>query len=148
MIPLHPSGAVVPAREKTIIARRLRRDATNPERLLWYALQQNQFPWKFRRQHPIGRRIADFACPARKLVIELDGGQRANSLEDELRTDELAQRGYRVIRFWNHDVTENIEGVLQLIRRALEAPPTSPSLSTPRAGEENVSGALLASHTG
>ena len=112
----------MPPRDRTVVARRLRRDATDPERLLWYALQQNRFPWKFRRQHPIGSRFADFACPARKLVIELDGGQHANSLEDELRTDELARRGYRVMRFWNHDVIENIEGVLETIRQALEVP--------------------------
>jgi very-short-patch-repair endonuclease len=80
----------VPLQKSTMIARRLRRNATNPERLLWYALQHNRFPWKFRRQHPIGRRIADFACPARKLVIELDGGHHADSLEDELRSIELA----------------------------------------------------------
>jgi very-short-patch-repair endonuclease len=124
----------VPLRNRTIVARRLRRNAPNPERLLWYALQQNRFPWKFRRQHPIGRRIADFACPARKLVIELDGGHHANSLADELRSDELAQHGYRVIRFWNHDVIENIEGVLELIGRALEVPP--PHLTSPPPGAE------------
>ena len=83
----------MPLRKRTMIARRLRRDATNPERLLWYALQQNRFPWKFRRQHPIGRRIADFACPARKLVIELDGGQHAESFADELRSDEFGTAG-------------------------------------------------------
>jgi len=112
----------VPPRERTIIARRLRRDATNPERLLWYALQQNRFPWKFRRQHPIGRRVADFACSARKLAIEIDGGHHVDSLADELRSDELARLGYRVIRFWNSDVIENVEGVLEMIRQALEIP--------------------------
>ena len=127
----------MPLRKSTVVARRLRRDATNPERLLWYALQQNRFPWKFRRQHPIGRRIADFACPARKLVIELDGGQHANSLADEMRTHELTRRGYRVIRFWNNDVIENIEGVLEVIRQALEVPP--PHLTSPPQGAERKS---------
>jgi len=124
----------VTPRKRTIIARRLRRDATNPERLLWYALQQNRFPWKFRRQHPIGRRIADFACPARKLVVELDGGHHADSAEDELRSLELAQRGYRVIRFWNRDVIENLEGVVETIRRALDVLP--PHLTSPPQGAE------------
>jgi very-short-patch-repair endonuclease len=124
----------MPPRKRTITARRLRRDATNPERLLWYALQQNRFPWKFRRQHPVGRRIADFACPARKLVIELDGGHHAESFADELRSDELVRRGYRVIRFWNYEVIENIEGVLETIRQALEHPP--PHLTSPPPGAE------------
>ena len=126
----------MPPRERTIIARRLRRDATNPERLLWYALQQNQFPWKFRRQHPIGRRVADFACPARKLAIEIDGGHHADSLADELRSDELVRHGYRVIRFWNHDVIENLEGVLEMIRQALEVPPPHLASPPPGGGEE------------
>jgi very-short-patch-repair endonuclease len=126
----------VPLRKRTMNARRLRRDATNPERLLWYALQQNRFPWKFRRQHPIGHRIADFACPARKLVIELDGGQHAESFADELRSDELARRGYRVVRFWNNDVIENIEGVLEAIRQALETPPPHLPSPPPGGGEE------------
>ena len=65
-------------RQRTIHARRLRRDATEVERRLWYALRALPLPWKFRRQHPIGRRIADFACPAAKLAIELDGGQHAS----------------------------------------------------------------------
>jgi very-short-patch-repair endonuclease len=75
----------------------------------------------FRRQHPVGRRIVDFACPERKLAIELDGGQHADRHDaDTARSAELAQHGYAVIRFWNVDVTENLEGVLQLILMALE----------------------------
>jgi very-short-patch-repair endonuclease len=76
----------------------LRRDQTQAEKLLWYKLRD--LPWKFRRQHPIGRRIADFACPARKLVVEIDGGQHGDqSAADDRRSDELAQYGYRVVRF-------------------------------------------------
>ena len=85
-------------------------------------------PIRFRRQHPIGRYVVDFACPAAKLVIELDGGQHATSLEeDEMRSREIARRGYRVIRFWNGDVMENIGGVLETIYRELDI-----SLSRPR----------------
>jgi very-short-patch-repair endonuclease len=113
--------------------RRLRREATYVERRLWYALQQNRFPWKFRRQHPIGRRIADFACPACKLAIELDVGQHADSRDDDPRSAELARHGYRVIRFWNTDVIENLEGVLEMIRQALEVPPPHPTSPPPRA---------------
>jgi len=110
----------VSLRGRTIVARKLRHEATQVEWRLWNALRQNKLPWKFRRQHPIGRRIADFACPARKLVIELDGSQHADSPSDDRRGLELARYGYRVIRFWNTDVIENLEGVVEAIRQELE----------------------------
>jgi very-short-patch-repair endonuclease len=123
-------------RPRTVGARRLRRDATDVERRLWYALREKLAPWKFRRQHPIGRRIADFACPARKLAIELDGGQHVDDARaDELRTVEIAAHGCRVIRFWNGDINGNLEGVLETIRSELESPHLTPTLSAPRGGE-------------
>ena len=67
----------MPLRTRTVKARKLRRESTDVEKLLWRALRESSSSWKFRRQHPIGRHIADFACPARKLVIEVDGGQHA-----------------------------------------------------------------------
>ncbi len=110
-------------RPRTAIARRLRRDATDVERLLWRALRERCPEWKFRRQHPIGKRIADFACPSRKLAIELDGSQPAEQPDaDATRSAEIARHGYRVIRFWNNDVIENIEGVLETILHELERP--------------------------
>jgi very-short-patch-repair endonuclease len=126
-----------PLKPRTHIARRLRRDATDVEALLWRALRERVSPWKFRRQHPIGRRIADFACPARKLVIELDGGQHDALQEaDERRVEELATHGYRVVRFWNNDVMENLDGVLEAICAELAATPTSPQPSPPQWGGE------------
>ncbi len=108
-------------RARTTIARRLRRDATDAERILWRALRERHFAMKFRRQHPIGNRIADFACPALKLVIELDGGQHdAQAAADHARSAQLAEHGYRVLRFWNNDVMENLAGVLETIGAALE----------------------------
>jgi len=70
---------------------------TEAERRLWRELRELAFPHRFRRQHPIGEHIVDFACPAAKLVMELDGGQHAESSDaDEARSREIARRGYRV----------------------------------------------------
>jgi very-short-patch-repair endonuclease len=83
---------------------------------------------RFRRQHPIGPYIADFCCTEAKLVIELDGGQHAlMTLSDEERTEFLEGQGYRVIRFWDNDVSSNIQGVLQRIVEALGVKRPSPS---------------------
>ena len=110
-------------RPRATNARALRHEATDVEWILWRALRASRLPHKFRRQHPIGRRIADFACPARKLVIELDGSQHAAAVvADAARTAELAAHGYRVIRFWNNDVLNNLAGVMEAIRQALEKP--------------------------
>jgi very-short-patch-repair endonuclease len=105
---------------------------TDVERKLWWALHEQLPGWKFRRQHPVRTFVVDLACPRRKLAIELDGGQHAETTDaDERRSREIAEQGYRVIRFWNHDVVENIEGVLETIASALGAFPTSPGLSAP-----------------
>jgi very-short-patch-repair endonuclease len=113
-------------RTQSMIARRLRRAGTDAEQILWRALRAGALPWKFRRQHPIGRRVADFACPARKLAIELDGGQHlTRQEEDAARSAELLARGWRVIRFWNNDVIGNLDGVPEVVRRALEESPTA-----------------------
>jgi len=114
-------------RPRTQRARNLRRNASDAERLLWRALREAAWPWRIRRQHPVGGYVADFACPARRLAVELDGGQHAAmSDEDEERTRALAEHGYRVVRFWNNDVLENLPGVLSVIQRELEAPPPHP----------------------
>jgi very-short-patch-repair endonuclease len=109
-------------RPRTHIARRLRRDATDVERRLWLALREQLPQYRFRRQHPIGGYIVDFACPVRKLAIEIDGGQHAAQQgADAARTAELGRRGYRVVRFWNRDVMHNLAGVLEIIRGELDA---------------------------
>ena len=107
-------------RPRAATARRLRRDATVAERIFWRALLERCPGWRFRRQHPIGTRIADFACPAVKLAIELDGGQHTEA-DDAARTAELACHGHRVIRFWNNDVTDNMDGVLEMLTRTLDS---------------------------
>jgi BirA family biotin operon repressor/biotin-[acetyl-CoA-carboxylase] ligase len=107
-------------RARTLGARRLRRDATDAERALWRSLRDAKLPFRIRRQHPIGSCIVDFAVPACKLVIEIDGGQHARAAEaDARRAQQLATHGYRVIRFWNHQVLGNPHGVLQAIRAEL-----------------------------
>ena len=95
-------------------ARALRRSLTRAEFVLWSRLRNRQLGgYKFVRQEPIGRYYADFACRERHLVVELDGGQHADSATDRQRDSDLIGLGYRVIRIWNNDVVDNIDGVLQ-----------------------------------
>jgi very-short-patch-repair endonuclease len=76
--------------------------------------------YRFRRQMPIGEYIADFVCLRARLIVEIDGGQHADLLLDDLeRTRDLARRGFRVIRFWNHEVLQRTEAVLESILEAL-----------------------------
>ena len=103
----------------TPIARRLRADQTDGEECLWHHLRARQLGGeKFVRQFQIDDYVADLACRSAKLAIELDGGQ--HSLErDAARTKVIENYGYVVLRFWNHDVLQNTEGVLEVIRQQL-----------------------------
>src|SRR5574340_608168 len=102
---------------KTQFARRLRRDETNVERRLWNRLRNGQIcDAHFRRQHPAGRYILDFYCPALRLAIELDGGQHGEMhARDQDRDQWLQANGVTVLRFWNSDVIGNLNGVLEVI---------------------------------
>lgn len=104
-------------------ARQLRRQSTDAERTLWYHLRAHRFGgYKIRRQVPIAGFVADFVCHTTRLVIELDGGQHsANRRADAIRTAALEHEGFRVIRFWNNELTENLESVLDRIQQALDA---------------------------
>jgi len=111
---------------KTERARLLRQDSTNVERRLWYRLRSRSINGhKFVRQEPIGPCIVDFVCRAKRLIVELDGGQHADSQRDRVRDKWLVDHGYRVVRFWNNDVMKNINGVLETIATELdvETPP-------------------------
>ena len=98
-------------------ARTLRRNQTPAETTLWSRLRNYRIPGlKFRRQHPVGPYIADFCCSSHRLIIELDGDTHVNRERyDEARSEFLRKQGYRVIRFCNSDVHENIEGVMEAI---------------------------------
>ncbi|WP_368904601.1 endonuclease domain-containing protein [Taklimakanibacter lacteus] len=109
-------------------ARHLRRNATDAEQKLWYALRElKQEGRHFRRQVPFAGFIADFACYSCRLVIELDGGQHntpQGQTRDIGRTSRLEAEGFRVLRFWNVDVFQNLEGIVDTIRHAAGLPTT------------------------
>ena len=129
----------------TGFARNLRRNMTGAERTLWSRLRQSQMEGlSFRRQHPIGNYIVDFWCSAVKLVVELDGGQHGlseNQIKDAERSQILTERGITVLRFWNPDVMQNIEGTLATIRQTildLQSQNQPPTLTLPPAGGGNL----------
>jgi len=97
---------------------------TDAEQLLWRELRRQQLGWRFRRQFPIPPYVVDFACVEAHLIVEADGGQHAVPDEHARRDTRLQQQGWRLLRFWNNDIIENREGVLQTIAAAL-----SPSIS-------------------
>jgi very-short-patch-repair endonuclease len=94
--------------------RQLRRDATDAERRLWSALRDRRLSrYRFRRQHPVGDFIVDFACTKHRLIVEADGGQHAENEDDRRRTAWLEGEGWRVLRFWNNDILANTEASLR-----------------------------------
>ena len=108
------------------LAQGLRERSTDVERLLWKLLRNRQLEnYKFRRQQPIGRYIVDFVCQEQRLIIELDGGQHAERIEQDQRRDRFLQNaGYRILRFWNIQLQQQTEGVIETILQALEPPVT------------------------
>jgi very-short-patch-repair endonuclease len=124
-------------------AKRLRRDLTDAERRLWSILRNSKLEGaKFRRQQPIGPFVADFVCQDRRLIIEADGGQHSDSTVDERRTAFLEQRGYRMLRFWNNDILDNIEGVAGSIAAVLATPhPARASRESPSPSRGEGNGA-------
>jgi len=116
------------------LQRTLRNRPTEAEHRLWQYLRGRQVAGcKFRRQHPFGDYILDFACLERKIAVELDGSQHADDVHyDTERSCFLESAGFKVLRFWNNDVFDNIEGVIEVIldslipRTAAPSPPNPP----------------------
>ncbi|SDA17432.1 endonuclease domain-containing protein [Sphingomonas sp. NFR15] len=108
-----PGGTVTRARD-------LRRNATEAEKALWRALRESFPGLKWRRQVPVGQYFADVLCFSARLVIEIDGGQHAAATDyDAIRSSFLESEGYRVLRFWNNDVLQNLDGVIARITKSL-----------------------------
>jgi very-short-patch-repair endonuclease len=120
-------------RVSTEPARRLRRNQTDAERLLWFRLRDRRLAgWKFKRQALIDRFVVDFFCADAKLIVELDGGQHDhNKARDADRTQVLESMGYLVLRFWNHDVMRNMDGVLEEILSTVRQHRSEPPHPTP-----------------
>jgi very-short-patch-repair endonuclease len=120
-------------------ARTLRRDSTDAERIVWSGLRAHRLRGaSFRRQTPIGPYIADFVCHVAKLIVEIDGGQHFEAVgirRDVARERFLMVKGYRVLRFSNHDVMTNRAGVFETILAAIENAP-SPTLPRKRGREQ------------
>jgi very-short-patch-repair endonuclease len=124
------------ARRKTHkrpLAKVLRANATDAERILWSLLRGKQLAaLRFRRQQPIGSYIVDFFCPSAKLIVELDGSQHGSDkavVYDEDRSRFLESKGYRVLRFWNSEVMKDRDLVAEAIYRMSTAPDPSPKPS-------------------
>ena len=102
-------------------AKKLRNTQTPWEEQLWYLLRNRRFKeYKFRRQYPIGNYIVDFICIRKKLIIELDGSAHMQSKSYDIKRDNFVRsRGYHIIRFWNNELDDNLEGVLNKIYEML-----------------------------
>jgi very-short-patch-repair endonuclease len=121
--------------QKTGFAKRLRREMTDAERVLWHHLRNRATDGrKFRRQCPIGPYIADFVCIEGRLVVEVDGGQHASSRYDAMRTAYFESVGFCVVRCWNTDALTDTEVVLSVIYDALNAPATPHPNPSPAGG--------------
>ena len=111
-------------KKNTDLAKELRKNLTPQERKLWQILRNHNFyGYEIRRQYPIGDYIVDFICRAKKIIIEIDGGQHNQNEAikyDETRTKFLSSLGYKVIRFWNNEIDNNIAGVYKKLQEVFE----------------------------
>ncbi len=131
------SGAILDGR----LQRTLRRNMTEAEQRPWRHLRQRQMGGhRFRRQHPFADYILDFVCLEARLVVEVDGGQHADQAgKDQMRSRFLERAGFRVLRFWNHEVLEELESVKEAIFLALQPHP-HPNLPPEGEGADSQAG--------
>ncbi|MBV8055007.1 MAG: endonuclease domain-containing protein [Deltaproteobacteria bacterium] len=114
-------------------AREMRKSLTAAKKLLWARLRRRYIGLKFRRQYPLLGFFPDFCCLERRLIVEIDGDSHAERPQyDAWRSEQLAQRGFRVLRFFNDEVQNNLDGVIEAIYEAMQAPADTPSLTLPR----------------
>lgn len=106
-------------------AKNLRKNMTDAEKFFWYKVRDRRLAgYKFKRQVPIGHYIVDFACLDYTLVVEIDGGQHNDNSADTLRDKFLQDKGFRVVRYWNNEILNNIDGVLEALVRELSLRPS------------------------
>ena len=131
--------------KQTNRARELRRDPGRAERMCWELIRAHRMEGiKFRRQHPIGPYFADFACVARKLVIEIDGHHHADQVESDMRRTALTEgQGWRVVRFGANEVVENPEGIWAAIQSLINDSASPPLLTSPPSGGEEHEGEVV-----
>jgi very-short-patch-repair endonuclease len=133
--------------EKSLLrqrARKLRTESTDAEQCLWYYLRAHRLGYKFKRQVPMGHFIVDFICYEGRLIIELDGGQHQERQSyDTQRTETFLSKGFRVLRFWNHEVLQNTTDVLEVIRKALSPALSREKISKPDSHSSRGRGGIL-----
>ncbi len=125
-------------KETSEFRKKLRKESTPQEIILWSRLRRKALGYKFRRQHAIGGYIVDFFCSEKNLVIEIDGWQHKEAVEyDEERTRYLESLGLKVLRFWNNEINGNLEGVILKVEESLKNNSSaSQAQLLPLAGEE------------
>lgn len=122
-------------------SREIRKNMTPQELKMWNYIRKEQLGIKFRRQHPINNKyIADFACPERKIIIEIDGSQHIESDDDKYRTFYIENTGYQIVRFYNNDIDTNIEGCIEYLQNVIKQQPPTAVGDFPLLGGRNPEG--------
>ena len=103
-------------------AQNMRKNPTDAEKKFWSIVKNKQTGYKFRRQQAINSQyIADFVCFELKLIVEIDGGQHCDNVHDEQRTLQMETEGFRIIRFWNNEALENLEGCYEILMQEIHS---------------------------